>query len=242
MTHRSTAAWAAALVVTALVVGVGTWFVTDRDRTGDAGDAAAVEQAGGVTASAADATPSWLFSETAGGGTYAEHADGTATLTLTDVDADVTGFTDRPDRDTVVFPAAKLVEAWPTLFADSPPNAVLVTRDSSGAASSYVLTLTDPSVDGSTMTFTAAIVQGKDHSSQLPGMTQAPSTRPQASFRAVSLFIDDVNPSSGSFKCVNGSGQVITPPGTYPVIYKPVAPFVALCSDAGGTVTPKPPS
>ena len=119
---------------------------------------------------------------------------------------------------------------------------MLVTRDASGAASSYVLTVSDPVVTGSTMRFAARIVQGKDHSSQLPGMTQAPSTRPPATLGAVSLFIDNVDPSSGDFKCENANGQLISPPGTLPVIYKPVAPYVKLCTDAGGTVTPKPPS
>jgi hypothetical protein len=240
MEKRTAVVWTASIVVTALVVGVGTWFVTDSNESAS-GEPSAVVVDQSAAASAAE-KPSWLFSATAATGTYEGESAGPGTLTLVGVDTDVTGFTDRPARDTVIFPAAKLAEAWPTLFADSEPNAVLVTRDANGTAHSYVLTVSDPVVSGSTMRFTAAIVQGKDHSSQIPGMTPAPATPPPSSFGATSLFIDNVDPSSASFKCLNGNGQVITPPGTYPVIYKPVAPFVALCNDAGGTVSPTPSS
>ncbi len=242
METRKAAAWIASIVVTALVVGGVTWFVTDENQSDSPGASNAVVDKPVTTASKTTEKPSWLFSATAGSGAYVSDPAGGSTLTLTNVDADVTGFTDRPDRDTVIFPAAKLAEAWPTLFADSEPNAVLVTRDASGVASSYVLTVSDPVVTGSTMRFSAQIVAGKDHSSQLPGMTQAPSMQPAATFGAVSLFIDNVDPSSGSFKCENANGQLITPPGTLPVIYKPVAPYVKLCTDVGGTVSPKPPS
>jgi hypothetical protein len=215
--------------------------VTDRSQSDT--QSSATGDAATTTTVAGDApTKSWLFSQTAGAGTYTERADGTATLTLTDVDDAVTGFTDRPDRDTVLFPSAKLVDAWPTLFATSAPNAVLVVRDASGVASSFVLTLSDPAVDGSTMTYAAKAVQGQDHSSQLPGMTQAPFTTPPATFATVSLFIDNVNPDTAVFSCLNGNGQVISPPGTVPFIYKPLAPYVKLCSDAHGTVSPAPPS
>jgi hypothetical protein len=235
MDKRRAAAWVASIVATALVVGVVTWFVADDNQS---------EPVVASTVSTSTEKPSWLFSATAGSGTYTADADptGSSTLTLTDVDVNVTGFTDRPDRDTVIIPAAKLAAAWPTLFADSEPNAVLVTRDASGVASSYVLTVSDPVVTGSTMRFTAQIVQGKDHSSQIAGMTQAPSLQPAATFGAASLFIDNVDPSSGDFKCQNANGQLISPPGTMPVIYKPIAPYVKLCTDAGGTVSPKPPS
>ena len=235
MSQPSKLVWAGSLVVTAVVVAAGTWFVTDRSEPEPLGE-------GVADTSSSSSSPAWLFSATAGGGTWTDQPDGTTTLTLTDVDPQVIGFTDRPDRDAVTFATPKLVDAWPTLFDDSAPNAVLVTRDAGGQATSYVLTLSDPSSGDATLSFTAEPVQGEDHSSQLPAMEHWSATAPPAAFADVSLFIDDVSPADAVFSCKNANGALISPPGTMPVIYKPIAPYVKLCQDAGGTVYPKPPS
>jgi hypothetical protein len=144
---------------------------------------------------AADTTaeaPSWLFTVTSTGGTFSTDADGTQTLTLSGIDPGVTAFTDRPDRDAAVVPADRFVQEWPSMFEDSAPNAVLVEHEPSGESDSFVVTLFDPVLDGNTLSFTAEIVDGEDHSEQIPGLTATPHREPPASFRTVSLFIDSV--------------------------------------------------
>ena len=55
------------------------------------------------------------------------------------------------------------------------------------------------------------MVRGKDHSSQLPGMTPAPYEAPPAQLSSVSLFIDNVLPSQ-MWVCTDGNGRTINPP------------------------------
>jgi hypothetical protein len=245
----STPKWIAALVVTAVLAAGAAWFVTDRAEDHGIGQPVAATSttsppsttaghgASSDAGSDAASAPSWLFSTTAANGTFGANAlDPTVgTLTLTGTDAQVTGFTDRPDRDTVLFPPDKLVAAWPTLFADSDPNAVLVTHDAAGATSTSVLELSSPTVDGTTLTFQVAAIEGKDHSSQLPGMTAVPATVPPASFGAASLFIDNVI-TSVIWVCKDGSGATIGSPPPSPG--SPTAPgsgFYAECIKNGGT-------
>ncbi|MFN7148577.1 MAG: pentapeptide repeat-containing protein [Microthrixaceae bacterium] len=146
-----------------------------------------------TTADTADGAPSWLFTLTSTGGTFTTGADGAHTLTLAGIDPGVTAFTDRPDRDAAVVPADRFVQEWPAMFEDSAPNAVLVEHEPSGKSDSFVVTLFDPVLDGSTLTFTAEIVDGEDHSDQIPGLTETPHSEPPASFSTVSLFIDSVS-------------------------------------------------
>ncbi len=89
----------------AVAIAGATWWTIDRGQ---------------------DQNPSWLFSHTASAGTLLKQSDGDYTLTLTGIDPHVMAFTDRPVRDSVIVPATDLIAAWPGLFADSPPNAVLV--------------------------------------------------------------------------------------------------------------------
>ncbi len=224
--HRS-AAWIATLVAISLLVAGGTWVVLER--TGD--------DAVGDPVAAVDDAPSWLFSHTSGGGSLTPNGDGTYALALDGIDPNVMAFTDRPDRQTAILSAQELVDAWPSMFADSAPNAVLVEHDPAGDTDSLVVVLTDPELDGSTMTYTAAVIDDEDHPAGVEGIVGAPHVEPPAEFADVSLFIDDVDLDSSVFSCVNGSGALISPPGTMPIYYKPTAPFAKLCSDAGGTVT-----
>lgn len=147
------------------------------------------------TADTAAEAPSWLFTLTSTGGTFTTDAEGTHTLTLTGIDAGVTAFTDRPDRDAAVVPAEQFVQEWPSMFEDSAPNAVLVEHEPSGASDSFVVTLFDPVLEGSTLSFNAKIVDAEDHSDQIPGLTATPHREPPASFSTVSLFIDNVSGS-----------------------------------------------
>ncbi len=180
--------------------------------------------------------PKWLFSHTSEGGTITPGPDGTVVLTLTGIDQHVVAFTDRPDRRSEIIDVRALVMAWPSMFADSAPNAVLVEHEPNGTDSS-VLELTEPRLDGSTLTFTAKVLEVE--AAEGPTVTaadQADPTMPPASFRAASLFIDDVDPSAAKFDCVNANGARISPPGQVSVFLRPIAPYMALCSDAGGTV------
>jgi hypothetical protein len=249
MERLSTGARIATFGIIAVIAAAGTWFVLERDdggSTAEPDNAALGEPVGSEPEEAdepqsgqdaADATPSWLFSHTADSGTLTPRADGTYDLALNGIDPNVIAFTDRPDRQTSIIEVAHLVEAWPAMFADSPPNAVLVEHDPAGTSDSLVVVLTEPRLEGTTLTYRAAVLDEEDHPDQVTGLVNSAHAEPPASFSTVSMFIDDVNLDASVFECVNGSGQLITPPGTMPIYYKPTAPFVKLCSDVGGTVT-----
>jgi hypothetical protein len=230
--------WIAALAVTAVVAAGAGWFVADRSETKDVGepvastepsgsessrDDAEVEAAEAAAAAAAEAAgePSWLFSLTAEGGTFSanELNPNIGTLTLTGTSAETTGFTDRPVRDAVTFGTAQLPTAWPEMFADSDPNAVLIARDADGTRQTYVLELSSPTIEGTSLTFQVAAIEGKDHSSQLPGMTTRAATVPPGTFGEVALFIDSVTPPGPHWICTsgsNGNGTQINPPAPIP--------------------------
>ena len=229
MERPRSSVWTATLVAVVLVAAGGTWLVLDRTSADDVGD---------PVAEVSDDSPTWLFSHTSDGGTLTPTGDDdTYTLTLTGIDPNVMAFTDRPDRQTAILTAQELVDAWPSMFADSAPNAVLVEHDPTGDTDSLVVVLTDPRVDGATMTYTATILEDEDHPAEVEGIVGAPHAEPPAEFADVSLFIDDVSLDQSVFSCVNASGQLISPPGTIPIVYKPTAPYMKLCSDVGGTVT-----
>ena len=138
-----------------------------------------------------DQTPSWLFSHTSDSGSLQDNDDGTFTLTLNDIDPHTIAFTDRPDRDSEIIDTAALVEAWPTMFADSAPNAVLVEHQPTGEANSVVLTLENPQLSGSTLTFDA-LVLAEEVPSSVENHAGPIHLTPPATFEAASLFIDDV--------------------------------------------------
>jgi hypothetical protein len=219
----ATPKWIAALVVTAVVAAGAGWFVADRSTTEDLGEPVAEEAAEDAEDDAIDATesPSWLFSLTATGGTFAANDlnPNIGTLTLTGTSAETTGFTDRPDRDAVTFGTDQLPGAWSQMFADSDPNAVLVTRDADGTRHTHVLELSSPTIEGTSLTFQVAAIEGDDHSSQVPGMTTRAATVPPATFGEVALFIDSVTPPGPHWICMSGSGAdatQINPPAPIP--------------------------
>lgn len=239
-TRSSAPKWIAAMAVVAVVAAGAGWFAADRSTSDDLGDPVAAEastddaagdeptadeaemakKAEAAAADAADAadSPSWLFSLTAEAGTFSanELNPNIGTLTLTGTSAETTGFTDRPVRDAVTFGTDKLPTAWPEMFADSDPNAVLIARDADGARQTYVLELSSPTIDGTALTFQVAAVEGKDHSSQLPGMTTRAATVPPGSFGEVALFIDSVTPPGPHWICQDSSGRQINPPAPIP--------------------------
>ncbi len=175
------AGWVVALVAFAVAIAGATWWTIDRGQ---------------------DQNPSWLFSHTASGGTLLKQSNGDYTLTLTDIDPHVMAFTDRPVRDSVIMPATDFITAWPTYFASSPPNAVLVEHNAKGNTDSVVLTLTNPrlatpaaanstSADTATLTFDAKLIT-TEHPSNLKRLTRGIHKTPSTNFTNASLFIDDV--------------------------------------------------
>lgn len=180
----------------------------------------------GSSASKTEAS-NWLFSQTADAGSISPNGDGTWSLTLTDVDPVVLGFTDRPLRDAQAGTVERLVEAWPAMFGDSNPNGVVVAHNAQGETNSAVVELMDPQLDGSTMTYMVRVLTNE-------GGPAAPGT--SYDFEQVSVFIDDVPVTS--WVCENPNGGVVDPPG---VLNAPIAPDVwrSECQVKGGFPVPQ---
>ena len=172
-------------------------------------------------------TANWLFTQTADGGSISPNGDGTWTLTLTDVDPVVLGFTDRPLRDALAGPVERLVDAWPTMFSDSNPNGVVVAHNESGATNSAVVEMMDPKLDGSTLTYTVRVLTNEGGPAEA-GMSY--------DFEQVSVFIDDV--SAGGWVCKDMGGKVVSPPGVRDDPYLPPG-FTQECNANMGVVRPK---
>ena len=108
---------------------------------------------------------------------YALRGEGSVDGTTLDVvtDGEVTWITDRPDRRTGRMHPGSLVEGWDAAgFTEDPPNAILLTADTSVAVE-----LTAPTWNDSTRTlsFAAAALEG--------------GPLPAGDLGAVELFIDD---------------------------------------------------
>lgn len=151
-----------------------------------------------VPPSAQAATPSYLFTLQASGGstapgTPAESEDEHFTLTLRGV-TPVTRFADRPFRAASVMSPRALVSHWDAWFASSPPNAVLAFSRADGRApESIVVSLTRPRYDasGSMLTFTATrIYRASDPSPKGPTWVRPATPR---AFSSASLFIDNAD-------------------------------------------------
>lgn len=173
-------------------------------------------------------TSNWLFSQTADAGSISPNSDGTWTLTLTDIDPVVLGFTDRPLREAQAGTVERLVEGWPVMFADSNPNGVVVAHNASGETNSAVVELMDPRLNGSTMTYTVRVLTNEGGPAE-PGVVY--------DFEQVSVFIDDVPVTSWACEAVTGGG-IVDPPG---VLNAPIAPDVwrSECQINGGFPVPQ---
>lgn len=99
----------------------------------------------------------WLFAQTGSGFT----SDG-KTLTITGVSSQTLMFSDRPERMTADAPTAKFVSFWTEgkdSFEKDPPNAsVSFTAD--GKPDLAVVELTNPRIDGDTLTYTIKTLEG----------------------------------------------------------------------------------
>lgn len=169
----------------------------------------------------------WLFTQTADGGSISPNGDGTWTLTLTNVDPVVLGFTDRPLREAQAGSVERLINSWSEIFGDSNPNGVVVAHNASGATNSAAVELMEPKLDGSTITYKVRVLTNEGGPAQ-PGVVY--------DFEKVSLFIDDVPVSS--WACEDPTGGLVDPPG---VINAPVAPNVwrSECQINGGFPIPQ---
>ena len=172
-------------------------------------------------------TANWLFSQTADGGSISPNSDDTWTLTLTDVDPVVLGFTDRPLREAQAGTVDRLVDSWPEIFGDSNPNGVVVAHNESGATNSTVVELMEPNLDGSTLTYTVRVLTNEGGPAEAGVVYD---------FEQVSVFIDDVPVSS--WVCENPNGGIVDPPG---VLNAPIAPDVwrSECQAKGGFPIPQ---
>lgn len=195
---RVKAWWLAAALAAVVVLAGGVALLVQHDDNDD--NTALGEPTASSSSDAADDGEAWLFSYTARSGSMVEQPDGTYLLTLEQTDEHITAFTDRPDRDSAIVPATALFEEWSNLFADSPPNAVLVEHDPVGGTDSWVVELTDPTLDGTTATFTATVLGEEDHTAGARRLANELYDTPPAQFRAVSLFIDDVDTGSAANK------------------------------------------
>ena len=124
------------------------------------------------TIKAAGKGASWLFIQTAANVQF----DG-KTLTLQNINPSMVMFTDRPARMAQSIPTATFLKSWDQggkgSFKSDPPNAGLTTLVD-GKLQSSTVELTQPRLDGTTLTYQARITEGT-----LP---------PQAG--TISLFID----------------------------------------------------
>ena len=205
-------AWIAAALV-AVVVGVVGFALGSQVQGNSSADG--------------EETANWLFSQTADGGSISPNGDDTWTLTLTDVDPVVLGFTDRPLREAQAGSVEKLVDSWLELFGDSNPNGVVVAHNQSGATNSAVVELMEPKLNGSTLTYTVRVLTNEG------GPAEAGVNY---DFEQVSVFIDDV--SVTSWACESPNGGLVDPPG---VLNAPIAPNVwrSECEMNGGYPIPQ---
>ena len=101
------------------------------------------------------------------------------TLTLKNINPSVVMFTDRPERMAEALPTAKFLTYWDQggtkSFQSNPPNAGM-TFLVDGKLQTATVELTEPRLDGTTLTFKVRVIEG---------------TVPAAG-KTTSLFIDDV--------------------------------------------------
>ena len=139
---------------------------------------------------AVDDSPSWLFSHTATSGMVASNADGSFTITLSEVDPRVVAFTDRPRRDAGTLDAAEFYANWQSMFGASAPNAVLVEHGSISETDSLVFTLYSPTLAGGGLQFRAILLEDEDAFERLQPLVGALHVGVPSQFAGVSLFID----------------------------------------------------
>lgn len=135
-----------------------------------------------------------LFVQSADSGRLASagNADGEYMLTLRGVPAEVTSFSERPDRVASVVPIDELLDAWDSgPFSADPPNAALVIADAHVARDTFVFALAKPRYDPKrdTLRYRATLVRDEP-TGRLAGFALDVDANPPATFLRASLFID----------------------------------------------------
>ena len=137
--------------------------------------------------------PDWLVVQAFAAATLRpDPSPGIATLTITDVDAAVVAFTDRPERAVALVPTPDFVRAVAEEQAD-PLNAALVVPAAEGQAVTVVVELLGAEYDPATGTVTYRVraLGGEDGALTNAATPRAASDREQA-FGPGHLFIDAV--------------------------------------------------
>ena len=101
----------------------------------------------------------WLITHGSASATLTGEPGSSGSLVLSDPDASVLLFTDRPERRTATMALIDLAQQWEDVFASSSPNAALV-DDTTGDAMA-VLTLGQPTVSADTVTFPVTIIDAR---------------------------------------------------------------------------------
>lgn len=167
-----------AVVVVALLAGVA-WLMLANPRSGP--------------------TPQWLFAQSAGSASLEVADDGSVRLVLRDVDPHTLAFTDRPARQASTSTVERLVAEWDTAFGADPPNAAVVDHgDPSGL---LAMTLADPKLTGSTLSFAATPIDGSGRDWSAAAF---------ASKGTVSVFIDDAATPPGGNVMFGSTWEPVT--------------------------------
>lgn len=193
MTQRSVALFAgllAVLTAVAMVAGVYSFFVENESDE-----------------------VSWLYSQTSDTAELDDLGGGKHRLIMRNVDRHTIQFSDRPDRLVEVIETANFVHGWDTMFATSPPNAVLIEHEPNGATDSLVVVLTNPQFDleEATIQYDAEILEDEQHPERLTKLANA-HAEPPANMRAVSLFIDSVTATGQTANAGQGVQPIFTGP------------------------------
>ena len=136
---------------------------------------------------------SWLYSQTSDTAELDDLGGGKFRLVMRGVDLHTIQFSDRPDRLVEVIDTEDFVHGWDTMFASSPPNAVLIEHEPSGQTDSLVVVLTNPEFNyaDDEISYDVEILADEQHPERLLKLVNA-HTEPPVNMRAVSLFIDSV--------------------------------------------------
>ena len=177
----------AAAVVAAAIVG--------RVTAPEPGEAAPADAPAEAVDAAALESESYLFSQTAAGGSLRGTDERELTLTLSGVRDRVTRFTDRPARKAQTVDVRDFLARWDARFAVAPPNAVLSYRSpAERAPRELVLELRNPRYDRAARTMTYDARRIPETTDRIPGTKhpRRPVVQPlPRTFGAAALFIDD---------------------------------------------------
>lgn len=175
--------------------------------------AAGAATAGALTVAAPPA-PGQLYVVQAGNGSL-DRVPGGWRLTLRQVDATVTSFTDRPARLGASQRVRRFAAGWGRTFGDDPPNAALQIDRAPASRDLVLLELRRPRFDARRGTLTFRVRKLRTtRREQLRTIARRADRGVSGDFGRASLFIDDGASSIGFQVTVNLIGGI---PGTGPV-------------------------